>query len=185
MTESEMAQHIHDLVAENERLTAVLPCGHNKAVNDDSYGGCATCALHQADKEADAEIATLRARIAELEGAKVDLDCTVRLGDEALAACQAEGAGRIRHLEAALAAAQQDVQPLRRVSEKPEVRVEGVWMVERTVWSLLTRKKDTLDAYVYEQVFATEAQAEAHRTRSDQWIARVDVWTFVPKAEPK
>lgn len=69
------------------------------------------------------------------------------------------------------------------MSEKPEVRVEGVWMVERTVWSLRTRHKDTFDAYVYEQVFATEAQAEAHRTRSDQWVARVDVRTFVPMAE--
>ena len=60
--------------AEVARLTATLPCGHNKVINDDSYGGCVCCSFHQSDKESDEENDRLTKLVAALEADRDRLD---------------------------------------------------------------------------------------------------------------
>lgn len=51
---------IEQLKTENERLSAKLPCGHPKEL-DDSYGGCVLCGFRDGYHQYENEIEALRA----------------------------------------------------------------------------------------------------------------------------
>jgi DNA repair exonuclease SbcCD ATPase subunit len=69
-----LGQALTTLQSENERLTAKLSCGHNKAQNDDSYGGCVTCGWHAMERKRDIDDAAYEAIIAQLRARVKDLE---------------------------------------------------------------------------------------------------------------